>query len=62
MIERWVDIKGYENMSQEDLEKVGFNDSMNHIDFMIGSNDLEIKGYDFDGKEHVIFKNGVWAI
>ena len=55
-------IKGYEDMSQEDLEKVGFNDSMNHIDFMIGSNDLEIKGYDFEGKEYIIFKNGVWAL
>ena len=49
-------------MTQEDLEKVGFNDSMNHIDFMIGSNDLEIKGYDFEGKEYIIFKNGVWAL
>ncbi len=55
-------LKGYENMSKEDLEKVGFNDSVNHVDFMIGSSDLEIKGYDFAGKEYVIFKNGVWAM
>ncbi len=55
-------IKGYENMSEEDFEKVGFNDSVNHVDFMVGSEDLEIKGYDFDGKEYQIFKNGVWAI
>lgn len=55
-------IKGYENMSQKDFENVGFNDSVNHIDFMIGSEDLEIKGYDFEGKEYQIFKNGVWAI
>ena len=55
-------IKGYENMSEDDFKEVGFNDSVNHVDFMVGSEDLEIKGYDFDGKEYVIFKDGVWAI
>ncbi len=55
-------IKGYENMSEEDFKEVGFNDSVNHVDFMVGSADLEIKGYDFEGKEYVIFQDGVWAI
>ena len=55
-------IKGYENMSEEDFKEVGFNDSVNHVDFMVGSEDLEIKGYDFDGNEYQIFKDGVWAI
>lgn len=55
-------IKGYENMSEEDFKEAGFNDSVNHVDFMVGSEDLEIKGYDFDGNEYVIFKDGVWAI
>ena len=55
-------IKGYENMSEDDFKAVDFNDSVNHVDFMVGSEDLEIKGYDFDGKEYVIFKDGVWAI
>ncbi len=55
-------IKGYETMSEEDFKEVGFNDSVNHVDFMVGSEDLEIKGYDFDGNEYVIFKDGVWAI
>ena len=55
-------IKGYENMTDEDFKAVDFNDSVNHVDFMIGSADLEIKGYDFDGNEYVIFKDGVWAI
>lgn len=54
-------IKGYEKMSEEDFKKVGFNESINHVDFMIGSADLEIMGVDFDGQEHAIFKNGVWA-
>lgn len=55
-------IKGYENMTEEDFKEVGYNDSVNHVDFMIGSEDLEIIGYDFDGNAHKIFENGVWAI
>ena len=55
-------IKGYENMSEDDFKAVGFNDSVNHVDFMIGSEDLEIVGYDFDGNAYKIFENGVWAI
>ena len=55
-------IKDYEKMSEEDFKAVGYNDSVNHVDFMVGSEDLEIVGYDFDGNAHQIFKNGVWAI
>ena len=55
-------IKGYENMSEEGFKEVGFNDSVNHVDFMVGSEDLEIMGYDFDGNAYQIFKDGVWAI
>lgn len=55
-------IKGYENMTEEDFKEVGYNDSVNHVDFMIGSEDLEIIGYDFEGNAHQIFKDGVWAI
>ena len=55
-------LKGYENMTDEDFKAVDYNESMNHVDFMIGSEDLEIIGTDFEGKEYQIFKNGVWAI
>lgn len=55
-------IKGYENMTEEDFKAVDYNDSVNHVDFMIGSADLEIIGVDFDGNKHQIFKDGVWAI
>ena len=40
----------------------GLNDSITHVDFMIGSSDLSIKGYTFDGKEIEVFKNGTWNI
>lgn len=54
-------IKGYETLSREELKEKGFNESLIHVDFMIGSEDLSIVGVDGSGKEHPIFKNGVWA-
>ena len=41
---------------------MGVNDSMIHVDFMIGTKDLHIVGHCFDGKDIDIFKNGNWAI
>ena len=57
----YTDNEGYENYSQEELYKMGINDSCIHVDFMIGSEDLDIKGYTKDGQEIQIFKNGTWA-
>lgn len=50
------------DMSKEELEAIGFNESLSHVDFMVGSEDLNITGITFDGKEIQIFKNGNWAI
>ncbi len=55
-------MKNYESMTKEEMIALGFNDSLIHVDFMIGSDDLDIVGYDKNGKEYQIFKNGVWAI
>lgn len=55
-------IIGYENMTDEDFKKLEINDSIVHVDFMVGTKDLEILGYDKDGKEYKIFENGLWAI
>ena len=55
-------IKGYETMTDEDFKKMNFNESMNHVDFMIGSKDLSIIGTKFDGTKVQIFKDGNWAI
>lgn len=54
-------IKGYEKYTQEELFKMGVNDSNLHVDFMIGSRDLSITGYTKEGKKVQIFKNGTWA-
>lgn len=50
-----------ENLTTEEAKKLGLNDSMIHVDFMIGTSDLEIIGTSFSGKKTVIFKNGNWA-
>ena len=45
-------------MSEEELKERGVNVSMTHVDFMVGSPDLEITGITHDGKEIPVFRNG----
>lgn len=54
-------VHNYEKYSQEELKNMGINDASIHVDFMIGSKDLDITGYTKDGKEVAIFRNGNWA-
>lgn len=54
-------IKDYEQYSKEQFDEMGVNDSMIHVDFMIGTKDLNIIGYTKDGKQVQIFKDGNWA-
>ena len=56
-----VCIKDGENLAKEELEALGVNDSLVHVDFMIGTKDLEINGTTADGKEIPVFKNGDFA-
>ena len=54
-------IKDYGNYSLEECREMGVNDSMIHVDFMIGSVDLSIFAICNDGKTVPIFKDGNWA-
>lgn len=54
-------VSGYEKMSLEERRKEGLNQSMIHVDFMIGTPDLKIVGVKQDGSEILIFENGNWA-
>ena len=49
-------------MTSEQRKEVGINNSMIHVDFMVGTRDLSIVGVDKDGKKIQIFKDGTWAI
>ena len=54
-------VEGFETMSQEELHGLGVNDSVTHVDFMIGSEELSIDGVTEDGKTVPIFRKGTWA-
>lgn len=53
-------IDGFEGMSLEECHRLGINESMIHVDFMIGAPDLSVTGYR-DGAATPIFINGTWA-
>lgn len=55
-------LKGGKEMSQDELREAGLNTSIVHVDFMIGSPELDITGITADGKEEPVFRQGNWAI
>ncbi len=55
-------IKDFEKYSFDQMKEMGLNESMIHVDFMIGSRDLSIDAYTIDGKKVSIFKDGTWNI
>ena len=54
-------IRGYENKTLEECRKMGINDSMEHNDFMIGYEGLDIDAVTRDGRTVPIFRRGRWA-
>ncbi|SFC00810.1 aminopeptidase II. Metallo peptidase. MEROPS family M29 [Bacillus sp. OV322] len=54
-------IEGGKKMSQEELEENGLNESLTHVDFMIGSDQMDIDGIKEDGTSEPVFRNGDWA-
>ena len=54
-------IKGYEDKTLDECRALGINDSMIHVDFMIGTEDMNIDAKTRDGKTVPIFRNGNWA-
>lgn len=54
-------IKGFENMTLDECRALGINDSMNHEDFMIGYDGLDIDAITRDGRTVPIFRRGKWA-
>jgi len=47
--------------SVEELKKRGMNDSVTHVDFMVGTPDLSITGVTADGREIPVFTGGNFA-
>lgn len=54
-------IKDYDKYTLEECYEKGINQSMIHVDFMIGTEDLSITAITRDGRRVPIFENGNWA-
>ncbi len=54
-------IEGGTEMTQEELAERGLNRSNVHVDFMIGSETMNIDGIRKDGTKMPVFRNGTWA-
>ncbi len=50
-----------DDLSTEEARARGINDSIIHVDFMVGSDDLAIDGVRADGTVVPVFRNGTWA-
>lgn len=55
-------VKGGAEMTVKELKKLGVNDSVEHVDFMIGSPDLSVTGIGYDKSETPLFVDGEWVI
>ena len=54
-------LEGGQKMTKEELKARGLNDSITHVDFMVGTPDLRIVGTTHDGREIPVFENGNFA-
>jgi aminopeptidase len=54
-------LPGGDGMTVEEAQKKGVNDSIIHVDFMVGADDLDIDGIKPDGTVVPVFRNGTWA-
>jgi len=48
-------------MSEDELKEAGLNRSTAHVDFMVGSDQMDIDGIKEDGTRVPVFRNGTWA-
>ena len=54
-------LKDYDKYTVKECYEKGINDSMIHVDFMIGTEDLSVVAVTRDGKRVPVFENGNWA-
>jgi len=57
-----VCVEGGAKLNREEMEARGLNTSLTHVDFMIGSADMNIDGETADGVREPLFRQGNWVI
>jgi aminopeptidase len=54
-------LDGGPQMSEQKYKAAGGNDSLLHVDFMVGSDQLDIDGWQADGTQLAVMRKGEWA-
>ncbi len=55
-------IQGFESLSEDDLVSLGANRSLIHIDWMIGSGEVDVDGLSATGEAEGLMRGGEWVI
>jgi aminopeptidase len=54
-------LTGGEKMGEDELEKLGANDSLIHVDWMIGSAEMDVDGVNASGATEPLMRAGEWV-
>ena len=54
-------LQGGGKMSDQEFAAAGGNDSLTHVDFMIGSDRMDVDGIKEDGSSEAVMRSGEWA-
>jgi aminopeptidase len=54
-------IAGCKGLDEKDFAALGGNSSITHLDFMIGSGEIDVDGLDADGNREPLMRHGEWA-
>jgi aminopeptidase len=54
-------VRNGDNMTPEELESRGANSSLIHVDWMIGSNRVDVDGLTVAGKPEAVMRAGEWV-
>ena len=54
-------VEGGRSMTDEEATRAGLNRSLQHVDFMIGSPDIDLVGIFQDGSREPVMRSGEWA-
>ena len=57
-----IGVQNGAEMSSEAKNEAGVNHSLIHIDFMIGSGEVDVTGIHADGREEAVMTGGEWAL